>query len=106
MAICPILVPGMNRKPSRKDNTAMAGHQPIRTCVVCGAKRAKDQLRRLALDDRNHVVVDPRQRMNGRGAYACADCLDDPRLEVKIRRAFRGRAVALAMGNRDAVNAD
>ena len=82
------------------------GDRPIRTCAVCAAKKPKFSMTRLALDEQNRIVVDPRQRMPGRGAYACSECLAHVQLDKRMRRAFRGRAVSVAAGAQDAQDAE
>ncbi len=82
--------------------------KPQRTCIVCGSKRAKMELLRLALDDENRVRFDHRQHHHGRGAYVCPrpECLTRVKL-AQLQRAFRrslsedawnpGRAMAEAL---------
>lgn len=73
------------------------GHVPIRSCLVCGVKSPKCQLRRLALDGPEPLIVaDGRQRLGGRGAYVCPECLPRLTFNKKVQRAFRGRAKGLA----------
>ena len=62
---------------------------PVRTCVGCRQRAAKQDLVRVVVQDRGHgpqVVPDPAGRAAGRGAYLHPDvaCLD---LAVR-RRAF------------------
>ena len=72
------------------------GNVPVRTCVVCGARKAKESLLRLAVDSLSRIVADPRQRMVGRGAYTCPECLPRLRLTGKVQRAFRNRGKEIA----------
>lgn len=51
-------------------------HIPERTCVVCRGKKPKSQLTRIVRTPAGEVEVDPTGRMDGRGAYICAN-LDD-----------------------------
>ncbi len=68
------------------------GHKPVRTCVSCRAKREKDQLLRITLDDTFRLVIDDLKRRPGRGAYICmkASCrqraLEGNRLQRALRR--------------------
>lgn len=71
-------------------------HVPIRTCVVCGAKRGKHELVRLALDCHGFIRVDDRRRLDGRGAYVCTGCRPALRFDKRLRRAFRFEAKGLA----------
>ena len=66
-------------------------HVPIRTCVVCGAKRNKKVLDRLVVDALNKVVVDRRGSAEGRGAYVCRDesCRERLFKGLRLSRAFR-----------------
>jgi predicted RNA-binding protein YlxR (DUF448 family) len=76
---------------------AIRGHVPIRTCVVCGNKRARSELLRLALEPEAEVIVlDTLRRMRGRGAYVCSSCLPGVSLTGRIRKAFRNRAKGLS----------
>ncbi len=43
-------------------------HYPIRTCVGCHTRDRQDRLLRIGFD-RDVLVVDPRRRIPGRGAY-------------------------------------
>ena len=64
--------------------------QPQRTCIVCGSKRAKAELLRLALDEESKVCLDYRQRRRGRGSYVCPrpECLTRVKLAY-LEKAFR-----------------
>ncbi|UCG14424.1 MAG: YlxR family protein [Deltaproteobacteria bacterium] len=65
-------------------------YTPQRTCIVCGRKRAKGELLRLALDAESKVQFDRGQRYSGRGAYICIgpDCLTRVKMS-RLRKAFR-----------------
>ncbi len=58
------------------------GHEPERTCIVCGKKRKQRNLVRMVLRD-GRVITDEHRRLPGRGAYACAD----------------GQCIGMALGN-------
>ena len=47
-------------------------HRPQRTCIVCRDKHDKRDLTRLVAPG-GRVQVDPGGKMNGRGAYLCAN---------------------------------
>ena len=66
------------------------GKQPQRTCIICRGKRAKAELLRLSLDDKDRVRLDRRQDYRGRGGYVCprAECLTRVKL-MHLNRAFR-----------------
>jgi uncharacterized protein len=76
----------------------LRGHSPIRTCVVCGRKKPKQELLRLGLDSMNSVVPDLKQLMPGRGSYVCVEpnCLQRLRFNKRIQKTFRGKAKCLA----------
>ena len=67
------------------------GKAPVRRCLACRRAVAKPNLVRLAVAGGN-VIVDPRARQPGRGAYVCgdSDCL-----EVALRK--DGAALARAL---------
>jgi len=46
---------------------------PSRTCVVCRTKRQRDELLRLVKTPAGQILFDSTGRMDGRGAYVCAD---------------------------------
>ncbi|MFZ2448848.1 MAG: YlxR family protein [Syntrophobacteraceae bacterium] len=77
---------------------AAGAHTPVRTCLVCMSKRPGPDMVRLALEaETGRVVPDVGRRMQGRGAYACAECLDNLRLNKRVQRAFRGAARELCL---------
>ena len=43
-------------------------HVPIRTCIATGEKKSKNELMRFVLTKDGNVVVDPKDRIKGRGA--------------------------------------
>lgn len=67
------------------------GHNPIRTCVSCGAKRNKKELIRLVLDAQGVVIRDDSGKSEGRGAYVCMNksCWESLRRGRLLNRAFR-----------------
>lgn len=46
---------------------------PMRRCVVTNAQFPKKELIRIVRTPEETVVLDPSGKMNGRGAYVCAD---------------------------------
>ena len=64
--------------------------KPQRTCIVCGSKRVKVELLRLALDEESKVCLDYQQRRWGRGSYVCPrpECLTRVKLH-HLEKAFR-----------------
>jgi predicted RNA-binding protein YlxR (DUF448 family) len=70
-------------------------HIPLRTCISCGAKKAKRELIRLVVNAEGEVVRDPNGRGSGRGAYVCNNktCISHPKLKHYLKRAFRTNAL-------------
>ena len=66
-------------------------HVPLRSCIVCGSKRAKRELTRIAATPDGDVALDPTSKAHGRGTYICGDggCigkgLQRGRLEYALR---------------------
>ena len=52
---------------------ASTRRQPTRTCVACRTERTKRELVRVVRTPDGRVVLDASGRLNGRGAYLCAD---------------------------------
>jgi predicted RNA-binding protein YlxR (DUF448 family) len=46
-------------------------HQPRRTCIACRQTNAKRELVRVVRQPDGQVLVDPRGKLPGRGAYIC-----------------------------------
>jgi len=72
------------------------GHIPVRSCVVCGAKRSKHDMVRFVLDEEGGLVQDDAFRMEGRGAYtckseACMGELGNSKKRVKVFRRLSAR---------------
>jgi len=67
------------------------GHIPIRTCICCGAKRERKDLVRLVLDAEGMIIKDIGRKIEGRGAYVCAEesCLKELKTSKRLNRAFR-----------------
>ncbi|MFP4237544.1 MAG: YlxR family protein, partial [Desulfonatronovibrio sp.] len=54
-------------------STKGSGHIPVRTCVVCRARKPKFMLMRFTCptDHENQLIPDPEAKAPGRGFYAC-----------------------------------
>ncbi len=68
------------------------GHIPIRTCIVCRAKRSKKELIRLTIDARGLIVRDDHMKIQSRGAYVCPNksCWDKLAMgSTRFNKAFR-----------------
>lgn len=65
-------------------------HVPIRTCVVCGSKSDKRTLTRVVRTAEG-VQVDPRGKLDGRGAYLCpqAACWESAAKGSALAKALR-----------------
>jgi uncharacterized protein len=63
---------------------------PSRTCLGCRRAHPKDRLVRLVRLESGMVVVDPRARAAGRGAYVCPDaaCVEQALIRGRLARAF------------------
>lgn len=68
----------------------MGTHVPIRECICCRTKGEKKQFVRIAKTE-DGFFIDPTSKMQGRGAYICAQCANDELLLRKrpLDRAFR-----------------
>ena len=84
---------------------------PVRTCVSCGLKAAKRDLLRIVSSPDGRLEVDVVGKLNGRGAYLCAECGSAPealrrgRLEHSLKTGISEeewdsllKAVAVAAG--------
>ena len=49
-------------------------HIPLRSCVACRTKTAKRELLRIVALPEGGIAYDARGKLNGRGAYLCANC--------------------------------
>lgn len=67
------------------------GHIPLRTCIGCGAKKKKQDLIRLVLNDEGEVIRDHTGHAPGRGAYVCDSeaCGRHPKMAMSLKRALR-----------------
>lgn len=67
--------------------------QPVRSCIGCGRRDAKEVLLRVALGTDGDLRVDVARTLPGRGAYLCgAGCLKAAVKKKALGRAFRGKA--------------
>ena len=61
-----------------------------RTCVGCGRKSSKDDLRRIVRNAEGGISFDESGRAPGRGAYACSvACFEKAYATRKLQRALR-----------------
>ena len=68
-----------------------ARRQPQRTCLGCRKVHDQKDLARFVRAPDGQVMIDPRNRLPGRGAYACwsRDCLEQIARRQAFARAFR-----------------
>jgi predicted RNA-binding protein YlxR (DUF448 family) len=66
-------------------------HVPRRTCVSCGAARAKRELVRVVRTPEGEVLVDETGKLNGRGAYLCRQkpCWDEALATGQLGRSLK-----------------
>ncbi|HLS52883.1 MAG TPA: YlxR family protein [Tissierellaceae bacterium] len=64
---------------------------PLRKCVSCGEKRAKQELIRIVKTTEGDFILDPSGRINGRGAYICPSvgCFEKGIESKRLSKAFR-----------------
>jgi len=82
------------RRIKRKSIILMSkskGHIPIRTCVSCRTKMAKQDLVRLVLNGKNQMVIDSNGKGTGRGIYTCHEesCMKKVSAHRTLNRLFR-----------------
>lgn len=65
-------------------------HQPLRTCLGCGAKKSKRELVRVVRLPSGVLEVDSTGRLAGRGAYVCP-------VEECLRSAVKGKKLERAL---------
>lgn len=66
---------------------------PVRTCIVCGLKKNKEEFIRFVLMD-GKIKIDKRKCSEGRGAYVCKkiDCLKSLSKRY-LEKSFRKKVV-------------
>ncbi|MGC9337479.1 MAG: DUF448 domain-containing protein [Candidatus Cloacimonadia bacterium] len=57
------------------DKASKKAHIPIRSCVVCKKKFAKNRLNRFIIKE-GKIIMDASQTSQARGYYCCSACLD------------------------------
>lgn len=78
--------------------TGLGGNVPIRTCLGCGNKKAKNNLLRFTVNKEKVLFVDTKGQLCGRGAYCCNknDCLKSfLRKRKKIAKALRVQEIQI-----------
>lgn len=64
---------------------------PLRKCIACGESKPKKELIRIVKNNENEVNVDLTGKLNGRGAYICANvtCFEIAYKSKKIARSLQ-----------------
>lgn len=64
---------------------------PMRMCVGCGEMYSKHNLIRIVKTPEGEIKIDPKGKMNGRGAYICAnaECLRKAQKSKRLERTFK-----------------
>ena len=64
--------------------------QPVRTCMGCNEKKAKNELIRIVKNKENEINIDKIAKMQGRGAYICnnAQCLEKLIKSKRLEKVF------------------
>ena len=63
---------------------------PLRTCMGCNSKKAKNELIRIVKNKEDVISIDKTGKLEGRGAYICnsVDCLEKVIKSKKLERAL------------------
>ena len=63
---------------------------PLRSCIVCKARRDKRELMRVVRTPEGEIVFDPTGKANGRGAYVCdnTECIEKCLKKKMLNKAF------------------
>ncbi|WP_416197999.1 MAG: YlxR domain-containing protein [Sporanaerobacter sp.] len=63
---------------------------PLRKCIACGENKPKKELIRIVRKNDSDIEVDLTGKVNGRGAYICADlnCLNTIKKTKKLGKAL------------------
>lgn len=63
---------------------------PQRSCVVCRAKKDKNELIRMVRNKNNEINIDEKGKLEGKGAYICdsIDCFEKAKKTKALERAL------------------
>lgn len=88
----------LNSKYWQKTMPVRKKHAPQRTCVACRQVKDKRELIRVVRTPENTVIIDPRGKSAGRGAYICRDhtCWN-----AALERGSLARALKTEIADRD-----
>lgn len=72
-------------------------HASERTCIWCRKKIEKHHLVRFVLNERSDLVLDPEQKLSGRGTYTCRDlnCLENAMKKNLFSRSLKRPALSI-----------
>lgn len=64
---------------------------PIRTCIVCKNKGTKDNFFKIVKNKDGSILVENKERIDGRGAYVCKkeECIDKLEKSKALNRTFK-----------------
>ena len=64
---------------------------PMRQCIGCGEMKAKKEMTRVIKNPEGEFLIDATGRLNGRGAYICAntECLHKAVKNKGLERSFK-----------------
>ena len=67
--------------------------KPQRTCMGCNSKKDKNELIRIAKNNKNEITVDKTGKLEGRGAYICnsMECLEKAIKSRRIEKAIEAK---------------
>jgi hypothetical protein len=65
----------------------------FRKCIVCGEKFLKKDLLRIVKNKDNEILMDPTQKLDGRGAYVCksSECISLIKKKNALNRSFKNK---------------
>lgn len=65
----------------------------FRKCVVCGEKFLKKDLLRIVKNKEGEILIDPLQKLSGRGAYVCKsnECISLIKKKNALNRSLKNK---------------
>lgn len=78
---------------AKRRGTPKQKHVPLRTCIACRETKPKRELVRVVLVPERGLVIDETGKLNGRGAYLCAQyaCWEQALKRGALSRALKTR---------------
>lgn len=68
------------------NKNSRAGHDPLRTCVICREKKSQKALLRFAVLE-GKLVYDLQRALPVKGRYVCNDGICSEKIEIWLKRA-------------------